>query len=81
MEIYPLPGQESVKEVREMWHLLGQTMAESKERLWVPMSLVPAPYSPLIPSLMLDLYRQNVMRNELGNAYQGAKLHLNVPGL
>lgn len=53
----------------------------SKERLWVPMSLVPAPYSPLIPSLMLELYRQNVMRNELGNAYQSAKLHLNVPGL
>lgn len=53
----------------------------SKERLWVPMSFVPAPYSPLIPSLMLELYRQNVMRNELGNAYQSAKLHLNVPGL
>lgn len=64
-----------------MWHLLGQTMAESKEGLWVPMSLVPAPYSPLVPSLRLELHRQNVVRNELGNAYQSTKLHLNVQSL
>lgn len=33
------------KEVPGVWHLRGQTMAEAKECLSVPMSLVPAPYS------------------------------------
>lgn len=63
------------KEVPEVWHLRGQTMAEAKERLWVAnvpctssILLVWEQSPPPTPSLRLELHHQNVMRHEWDNA-------------